>query len=379
MIMFVLCALSLLLAIHPFITYPLSLYMVRLWRRMPLKPLSSGQEERFAICVCAYNEEKSIAAKAENLLALKQVFPNLEILVYVDAATDRTAEILEKYKNDIQLYVSPERHGKTHGMGLLVSKAKASVIIFSDANVMLDIESMRALPKYFADPNVGCVCGHLKYINEDDTVTAQTGSLYWRLEEFIKSAESDTGSVMGADGSIFAARRALYQTPPDHIIDDMFVSFSILCKGYRIVRAPEVIAYEKSVTSPREEFKRKIRISCQALNVHRLLWPKLRNLDTFDLYKYISHKLLRWLVIYWLILAGICFELGMMAYDDGTAGIILMMLAGSVLGLGAYKQLPVATQLADILGAFIATGIGVWRSLMGETFQTWSPAASIRE
>jgi hypothetical protein len=37
-----------------------------------------------------------------------------------------------------------------------------------------------------------------------------------------------------------------------------------------------------------------------------------------------------------------------------------------------------AAKLVDIAGALLATGVGVWKSLRGERFQTWTPAASIR-
>ena len=88
------------------------------------------------------------------------------------------------------------------------------------------------LRRTFEDPEIGCVCGNLIYTNGKDSVTASTGSLYWRLEEGIKRLEQETGSVMGADGSLFAIRRSLHQAPPDHIIDDMFVSFWVLIQGY---------------------------------------------------------------------------------------------------------------------------------------------------
>jgi len=378
LVMFIFSGLFLLIAVHPFIIYPATLYLMRPWLRVRRPTLSATSGQSFAVCVCAYNEEAVIAQKAENLIALKKIFPNIEIRIYVDAATDSTTEILENYKNDIDVYVSPHRYGKTHGMNLLVSKTQASIVVFTDANVMMDVESMRNLPAYFADPGVGCVCGHLKYVNEDETITAKTGSLYWRLEEFIKKLESDTGSVMGADGAIFAIRRGLHNPPPDDIIDDMFVSFSILCDGYRIVRAPDVIAYEKSAASSREEFGRKTRIACQAFNVHRLLWPRLRNLETFDLYKYLFHKFIRWFIIYWLALAAIFFEAGMIMAGAGIIGIAVMALGIGVLCAGAFRQLSLITPLVDILGAFLATGLGVWRSVLGEHFQTWSPASSTR-
>lgn len=379
--MFAISGIFLLIAAHPFITYPATLYGVRrwMWNQRPLAVVPPmPQQHTYAICMCAYNEESVIAQKAENLIALKKILPGLEALVYVDASSDRTAEILSCYANEIKVYVSPNRYGKTHGMNLLVSETNASIIIFTDANVIMDVDSMRRLPEYFSDPQIGCVCGHLKYMNADETTTAKNGSLYWRLEESIKRLESETGSVMGADGAIFAIRRKLHRAPPDDIIDDMYVSFNILCDGYRIVRAPDIVAYEKSATSAHEEYRRKIRIACQAFNVHRLLWPRLCNLEPLNLYKYISHKFIRWFIIYWLALASVFFETGMIMAGTGLIGLAVMVLGGGLLYAGTLRNLSIFSQLADIMGAFVATGLGVWRSLLGEHFQTWSPASSTR-
>lgn len=377
-----LASVCLLLAQHPFVTYPLSLHGLRLLRRPPAAPAvapAPAAAPSFAICMCAYNEEAVIAAKIANLLALREQEPGLEILVHVDAATDRTAEILSAYADRITLQVSAERRGKTAGMNSLVARTTASIIVFTDANVMLDAGALAALRRHFADPGVGCVCGNLIYVNGDDSVTAATGSLYWRFEEAIKRLEGETGSVMGADGSLFAIRHHLHHAPPEHIIDDMYVSFRILCDGYRIVQATDVKAYEKSATSPGEEFRRKQRIACQAFNVHRLLWPRLRRLDGLSLYQYLSHKLLRWLCIYLLVLAFASLELGLVLAGQGLAAAVLAGLLGLVLAIGYRFPLKPFAQIFDILAVLTAVGLGVWRSLRGERFQTWTPAPSVRQ
>jgi cellulose synthase/poly-beta-1,6-N-acetylglucosamine synthase-like glycosyltransferase len=373
---------SLLLALHPFITYPLSLYALRLWRRPPATPEPMPTPDvapSFAICMCAYNEAAVIEDKINNLLALRETEPTLEILVHVDAASDRTAEILSAYADRITLQVSAQRRGKTAGMNSLVARTTASLIVFTDANVMLDAQALPALRRHFADPAVGCVCGNLIYVNGEDSVTAATGSLYWRFEEAIKRLEGATGSVMGADGSLFAIRRHLHHPPPEHIIDDMYVSFRILCDGYRIVQATDVRAYEKSATSATEEFSRKQRIACQAFNVHRLLWPRLRRLDGLTLYKYLSHKLLRWLCIYLLVFAFVSFELALVFAGQAAAASALAWLAALVLVIGYRFPLKPFAQIFDILAVLTAVGLGVWRSLRGERFQTWTPAASVRQ
>jgi cellulose synthase/poly-beta-1,6-N-acetylglucosamine synthase-like glycosyltransferase len=372
--------LSFAVAIHPFTTYPLSLLLLRLVACKPVQRPGSVPVDslRCAICVCAYNEERTIEAKIRNLLALRARHPDLELLVYVDASTDRTAEILRRYTDQIQVHFSTERHGKTYGMNLLATRATAPILIFSDANVTMDPGCVAQLQEYFRDPQIGCVCGSLSYTNNDESVTASSGSLYWKLEESLKRLEAQTGSMMGADGSLFAVRRSLRLAPPDHIIDDMYVSLMVLVQGSRVVQANDARAFEESVPSGREEFRRKIRIACQAFNVHRLLWPHLRRLDALNVYKYVSHKLIRWFTIYFLILGALALDGALLLAGFVALAAAMPVLAAVIFALGWFGAARPLVQLIDILAAFAGTGWGVWRSLCGERYQTWTPAASIR-
>jgi cellulose synthase/poly-beta-1,6-N-acetylglucosamine synthase-like glycosyltransferase len=373
--------LCLLAACHPFVTYPWSLLVLQALH--PVKRSRSSEVSptalSCAICVCAYNEERGIERKVQNLLALRAREPGLEILVYVDGASDRTAQILQEYASQISLHIATERHGKTHGMNFLASKAQASVLIFTDANVLMDLNCVADFLRYFSDSEIGCVCGNLVYTNGGESATASSGSAYWRFEEVIKKLEMESGSMIGADGSIFAIRRSLHVAPPDHIIDDMYVSLMILCGGHRVIQASDALAYEESVVSAREEFNRKIRIACQAFNVHRLLWPRLRKLDGITIYKYVSHKLIRWFTIYLLAMAVVAFEVALMLDGHPRIAVALMIGGAVALLLGCVCSLKPFAQITGIVAAFAGTGLGVWRSIRGERYQTWTPAASIRK
>jgi len=319
-----------------------------------------------------------IRAKVENMLAMRAADPGLEILVYVDGAADQTTAILREYGDRLRVVASPARLGKTHGMNTLVAMTTADYCVFSDANVIFAPDALPRLLAGFADSAVGCVCGHLVYTRPTDNPTAVTGSLYWRLEEHIKALESASGSVMGADGSIFAVRRALHEPPPPDLIDDMYVSLSVLCSGARVIRIADAVAYEEAVSRPAEEFRRKVRIACQAFNVHRRLAPRLHRLPLIDHYKYLSHKLLRWLTLYLLALgsAAILASLAM----AGAASVAVAMALLGVVGmlLVALVQSGPLGRLREILSAFVATALGVLRSLRGDRFQTWNPPASAR-
>lgn len=369
-----LAAFFLLLSIHPFVTYPLSLMLLR---RRQAPPVAPDTLPTFAICVCAYNEERTIAEKARNMIAVADAVPHCELLVYVDGASDRTLERLEPFRDRINVVAAEVRRGKSHGMNVLVDRCTADIVVFSDANVELDLDVLPQIAPWFSDPAVGCVCGHLVYSNPDESAMSSSGSLYWRIEEAIKQLESDAFSVVGADGSLFAIRRTAHHVVPDDIIDDFYISMKILIDGMRVVRAPQALAYEKSATSTYDEFRRKIRIACQAFNVHRLIWPEIWPRPALA-YCYVSHRLLKWLIGYNLLLAGLFFLLAVLAVfpPAPVLGVLLILVAAFAL-LVAAKFGPALKTLAMLL-SFAGTAWGVWRSVRGDRFQTWTPTPSAR-
>ena len=374
-----LCSLCALAVIYPYAIYPLIL--ARLPAR-PLRPVAvepgEARRPRLSLAFCAYNEAAVLPAKITNLRRLREAEPSLEILAYSDGSSDETAALLQAEESWLRVFAAPERHGKSHGMNALVQAAEGDIVVFTDANVMVDPQALAALRRSFADPAVGCVCGHLIYTNPEEGATAATGSLYWRLEERIKALESRSGSTMGADGSIFAVRRLLYRPVPADIIDDMFVSLSILCDGYRVLRDPDVIAYERGATDSGDEFKRKIRIACQAFNCHRLLRPRLRRLAPLDRFKYASHKVLRWFGIYFFALGVLAAGIWLLLHGLGLVALAGLLAAGLLYVAGRAGVPQSLAKVVEILRAMAATGIGLVKSRRGERFQTWELPASSR-
>jgi len=367
-----------LLVLHPYVTYPLSLLVVRRFWPKPLNPTVPAPTS-FAIVCCVYNERKVINQKIENMRAVRDALGDCQLLIHSDASSDGTNEVLQSVADEFMISLAEGRTGKSAGMNRLLSMTNAEIVIYTDANVMIDPVAVRNLPKYFQDKRVGCVTGHLLYQNAEESQTAKVGTLYWKHEEWVKQLESDTGSVMGADGSLFAIRRALHKPTPADIIDDFFTSMSILCSGHRLVRGSDFLAYERAASVRQDEFRRKVRIACRAFNCHRLLWPKIAKLDRLSVYKYLSHKYLRWLAGYFLVI-GAAASAAIVLAAFGTLPFVAYVL---LLAAGAFAadrfDLPVVTSIWEIMVAMWATAIGVYKSLRGERFQTWTIASSTRK
>lgn len=86
----VLACLSLWVVVHAFSTYPLSLLLFKKTREKARTKRRAGRvytdnpvcrQFDFALCVCAYNEQQVIEAKVQNLLALREREPRVEILI----------------------------------------------------------------------------------------------------------------------------------------------------------------------------------------------------------------------------------------------------------------------------------------------------------
>ncbi|MGD9810028.1 MAG: glycosyltransferase [Sphingobium sp.] len=371
--LYTLALLCLLAFLHPYLLYPLTL---RLMRAQPGERRDGGRPSA-SLLFAAYNEERVLAAKLANLDAIRALHPDLEILAYSDASTDGTLALLQSRPDLLRVISSPERTGKATGMRRMVAEARGDICIFTDANVLLEPGSVAKLLDHFRDPAIGGVSGTLRYINEGESATAQVGGLYWRLEERIKALESRCGSMMGADGSIFATRRILYPGIPPHLLDDMIASISVIFNGLRLISAPDVVAYERNTTDPADEFRRKRRIACRAWNSHRYLWPRIwTRFSAVDRYKYVSHKLLRWFGAPVLATAGLSLGMALWLGGHHLALALLMGLALACWIAGGLLKIRPFGALWEALRAIFATFLGILDAWSGESYQTWSPAKS---
>jgi cellulose synthase/poly-beta-1,6-N-acetylglucosamine synthase-like glycosyltransferase len=375
--MIVLGVVLVLLALHPLTTYPLSLLV---WRQVKPAPVGRGPTTRPAISFlcCAHNEAAVITEKAENSIRLIDGYSgSAEVLFFLDACDDGTAEALAPYRNRITIVESADSVGKSVGMSRLVAAATGEILVFTDANTMIDAGAFEAFADEFSDPAVGCVCSHLSITNEDASETAQVNGAYWRLEELIKRLESATGSTVSADGALFAIRREFYAPTPPAIIDDMYTSMSALLAGARVIVSKTVQAEERTATRRDDEFRRKVRIACRAFNCYRYLARRLHRSGAEINYKFYSHKVLRWLSLP-IGLAGVAFLLLglLLSHQAALAAALFIIGAGSLL-LGWLRLKPFSA-VFEVFLAHWAVTLGVIDSLRGRVYQTWVPAISGR-
>ncbi len=362
---------SLVAVLWPFLFYPL---VLRALPTQPERPVA-GPTPSASLLFCAYNEADAMPEKLANLAMLKRQHPSLELLAFDDGSSDGTGDLIAAQGDLVTLIRGPGRSGKAHGMKQLAARARGDILIFTDANVLLDPEAIDNLLARYADPDIGGVLGSLHYVGQGESATASVGSLYWRIEERLKDEESRTGNVLGADGSIFSIRRRLYPDFPDSVLDDLTVSMAVVFAGKRLVKAKDVIARERLVTARKDEYRRKVRIAARAWHTHSHLRPQLCRMAAIDRFKYASRKIVRWFgglfILTGAIAAGaLALRISPMLYLIGALVVALVIWRGIRARSGPFAA------VVDVLIAYAATLQGVAKAMTGRTVTIWNPAKS---
>jgi cellulose synthase/poly-beta-1,6-N-acetylglucosamine synthase-like glycosyltransferase len=282
--------------------YPLFLRLAASLRRGTTR--DEGFLPTVSLVIAAFNEERVIRQKIENALALDYPADRLEIVVASDGSTDRTNEIARMYADrGVVLRVVLPRGGKTRAINTVVPGTRGDILVLSDANTMYRPDALRRLVRHFADPRVGAVSGDVRLVDSCDDYAASEG-LYYKYERWLQLTESRVQSIIGADGGMYALRRSLFVPPsPSIVVDDFVISMNVACLGYRVLYDPEAIALENGTLSSAEEFRRKIRVVAGAIQALRRGEGVPGWSQPMLLWCYLSHKLLRWMVPCFMVVA----------------------------------------------------------------------------
>jgi biofilm PGA synthesis N-glycosyltransferase PgaC len=342
--------------------------------------LDASEKPSVSMLIAAYNEEGMIREKLGNCLSLDYPADRIEFLVGSDGSTDRTAAIVRETNDPrIRLFDFDRREGKLSVINKIVPEVRGDVLVFSDANTMYSPDAVRRMTAHFADPQVGGVCGNLKLINPNENIGGKGETAYWRYENALKALEGSIRTVFGATGGIYAIRRSLFEplrVVRTSVSDDFLIPLKVVEKGYDIVYEAAAVASETTSVRMRDEFWRKTRVGSadyHSISQIRKLLNPFRGFVAFGLW---SHKVIRWMVPFFLILLLVSNALLL----DRTLYLVFGVLQGLFYILGGLGWL--ISRLGGKSGPlafiyyFIITNsallVGFFRHVTGTQKPTWT-------
>ena len=374
---------------YNYVGYPLLLFVLStclqaksdflylLCRRSRRRPLASDEIPQVAVLISAYNEETVIEAKVRNCMEIDYPTDRIEFLIGLDAPTDSTANLLSRLTSDrLQVFHFSPRRGKLAVLCDLAQKTSAEILVLTDANTLLDRNSIRSLARHFADARVGAVSGEEIRVAAPGSEQSAEG-LYWQYESAVKILESRLNCSLGGNGAVLAVRRSLFRPEDRSIVEDFQIPLEIRFHGHRVVYDPEAIAVEEIAPTWSAQFARRVRIGAgnyQTLFAHpEYLDPR----KGFLAFCFFSHRVLRWLTPVLLPLGFVCSVLlsarhAFLALTAAQAGFYLIAAAGWWLKKEA-KPLRWCSVPFHFCAMNLALFLGLLCFLRGRQTLTWQP------
>jgi len=331
-----------------------------------------------SLVVAAHDEVRCIGSKLQNSLALDYPPDRLEVLIGSDGSTDGTDALVRAHPDPRVRLSAASRQGKAGVLNRCIPEARGEVVVLSDANTRLDPGALRALVRHFEDPEVGAVCGRLQLYNP--TRAGYEESAYWRYESWLKALEGAQGAVLGANGGLYAIRRALFtRLPPSTIVDDFVIPLRLLDQGYRVLYEPAALASEETTEDYGREFGRRARIAAGNFQSLGLVPGLLSPLRGFPAFAFWSHKILRWCAPA-LMLVALAANAALLERPFYRVTLVLQLGFYALAALGGLAVGPsVVRRIGGVAYYFVtmnvAIAVGFWRFLRSSQGAAWERTA----
>lgn len=365
---------SLFCVFHAYFGYPFSLYLLWVSRRKKLQ--REPKVYPASLIITAFNEEGRIRDKIENSLALDYPDGMLQILVASDGSTDSTNEIVKSYADKgVELLEVTTRGGKENAQKEAIAFARGEILIFSDVATILERDGVREIVANFSDPTVGCVSSEDRLIGQDGKHSGE--GLYVRYEMWLRRLESKVNSLVGLSGSFFAARREVCLDFSGDVQSDFRTLLSSIKLGLRGVSDPKAIGSYLDIADEKRELERKVRTVVRGLTVF-FRHLEFLNIFRFGLFSYqlFCHKMLRWLVPFFLVTA----MLSSIILAPGSP-VYFALLSGQIIfyGIGLYGILVQPLNGIMKVPMFFITvnaaiSVAWWQYALGKRVVLWTPS-----
>lgn len=368
------------IGIYPYAVYPLLVWILGFVVRKPVR--RDDALRTVTVVISAYNEEESIAETIRNKLDQDYPATHLNVLVVSDSSEDRTDEIVRNIAagtDRVSFFRQSPRQGKTAALNTAVSQTDAEIIVFSDANSVYEPGAIKELVSRFGDPSVGYVTGCLQYAEGEAGAVSGGSGAFMRYENLLRTLETKIGSIVGVDGGIDAVRSCLYRDMRADQLPDFVLPLTVARAGYRVVYEPGAISNETSLSSARQEFRMRVRVTTRAF------WALLEHADLLNVYRHglfswqlLSHKWLRYVSIVPLGLAWL-----LAAWSARDSALAATVALGGLLGIGLAGLAGVSPVLRERLSICrfclyflllnVAQLFAMVNIVRGERFVTWRP------
>ena len=256
----------------PYLKHGFDLFMAR--KRSLVRP-SEQFKGQLTILLPVWNEAKVLHEKLENLLETTKSFkPHL---VMIDSASSDDSLSIARIWGGQDAFASytilemEERKGKTAAVQRALKHIEASIetdlILMTDADAMLEADTVSNLMQWFSDPSIGCVGASPKRVGQ-----RMEEEKHREMFSLVRNLESNIDSTPFLEGSCMIWRSDALQIDALYITsnaDDAQIATNIRINGLRVIQDSDAYFIDTAPIERSEHSRQKVR-RAQGLQRHLL-------------------------------------------------------------------------------------------------------------
>lgn len=226
-------------------------------RKIPsAKP--TDKRHRFAVVICARNEQAVIGKLLDSLCTQEYPRELFDLYVAADNCTDKTAETARRHHACVYERFDREHVGKGFALRWLLERIQADHPAKYDAIVVFDADNL-ATPGFLRRMN-DALCagadvakGSRHAANPGDSWVSGSYAIYWRsMMHFFHRARANRGLPCFVDGTGFAFKASLLRGEgwsTHSMVEDCEFSMQQICRGRSIVPVNDAVYYDEQPDS----------------------------------------------------------------------------------------------------------------------------------
>jgi cellulose synthase/poly-beta-1,6-N-acetylglucosamine synthase-like glycosyltransferase/peptidoglycan/xylan/chitin deacetylase (PgdA/CDA1 family) len=228
-----------------------------------------------SVVIPAYNEAAGIAATIRSMVR-SRYRGRIEIIVVDDGSSDDTAVIAHSLGIPYVHVISQPNLGKPGALNRGIAEARSEILVLVDGDTIFQADTLGRLIAPLAAADVGAVSGNTKVGNRRGFLGG------WQHLEYVMGFNLDRrlfdmlGTIPTVPGAIGAFRRSALATvgglSADTLAEDTDLTMALCRTPWRVVYAPDAIAWTEAPPSLRQLWRQRYRWSygtMQAMWKHR--------------------------------------------------------------------------------------------------------------
>lgn len=221
-----------------------------------------------SMLVPCYNEERTVGATIESLLALQYPKEKLEIVIIDDGSTDGTAAIAKALAaaHPAQVtFLQKQNGGKYTALNLGIEKSRGEIIGCLDADSFAAPDALiEAVKKFESDPSIMALTPAMK-VHRPRTLLERMQHVEYTFGIFYKKMFDNISAINVLPGPFSLYKRDVFNTiglfRHAHNTEDMEIAFRMHQHHLRIVNAHTALVYTTVPTTVRTLLKQRTRWS----------------------------------------------------------------------------------------------------------------------